>query len=64
MKNSIFVAVFLSKDFIMNNMWEWIIIGWLVFVAIIYLWLILDMMYYSKNVKNKLRNLKSVITEE
>ena len=48
----------------MNSMWQGIIIGWFVFVAVIYLWLVLDMMYYSKNVKNKLRSLKTAITEE
>ncbi len=64
MKNSIFVTIIVSKDFIMNSMWQGIIIGWFVFVAVIYLWLVLDMMYYSKNVKNKLRSLKTAITEE
>lgn len=64
MKNSIFVTIIVSKDFIMNSMWQGIIIGWFVFVVVIYLWLVLDMMYYSKNVKNKLRSLKTAITEE
>lgn len=64
MKNSIFVTIIVSKGFIMNSVWEGIIIGWVVFIAVIYLWLVLDMMYYSKNVKSKLRNLKSAITEE
>lgn len=64
MKNSIFVTIIVSKDFIMNSMWQGIIIGWFVFVAVIYLWLVLDMMYYSKNVKNKLHSLKTAITEE
>lgn len=48
----------------MSNVCVGILIGWFAFVVLIYLWLIIDTMYYSHNMKNKLRKFKNVITEE
>ena len=42
----------------------WILVGWLSFVTVIYIWAIVDDIYYAHNVKDKLKKVKKVIPEE
>jgi len=41
-----------------------LLVGWLIFVVLIYLYVYLDYMYYRHNIKNKLKQAYEAITEE
>lgn len=44
--------------------WLIVLIGWLVFVACIYVWAMWDAYYYSHDVKGAMKKLKETFTEE
>ena len=48
-------------DFIIEHP---VLIGWLVFVALVYLFVYLDYTYYRHNIKDKLKQAYEEITEE
>ncbi|MCM1107535.1 MAG: hypothetical protein NC388_00605 [Clostridium sp.] len=45
-------------------MCEIILTVWLVFVALVYLYMIADELYFSRSVRNKCRRIKETFTEE
>lgn len=61
MKFCIFVNEFIF--YTMEN-YYCILVGWLSFVAVVYIWAIIDDIYYAHNVKDKLKKVKKAITEE
>lgn len=44
--------------------WCWIVIGWLVFDALVFIWAWWDFVYYSYDLKTKFKRLKEDLTEE
>lgn len=63
-KNSIFVQ---DKTKISVNIMDcecYVLLGWLIFDALVFIWAWMDDLYYSKDLKSKFSKIKKSLTEE